>query len=174
MELISWTIYDLKGCHKIFIMPVVEKENLSTQLLRQFLCMRSANKFTIYTCYSLMQCFSPIHNPKQLDDTEVDAVVSGSESLRAGFKVTHTSFFLFSEWHLHNVLQRGEFGWAAEMHHAMLQMSYWATLCLCSLFDVQPSHESIHNITFSFQIKPWVIYTGLCKTFWQLWPNAAN
>lgn len=78
----------------------------------------------------------------------------------------YTRLLFFSEWHLHNVLQRGEFRWAAEMHHALLQMSYWATLCLCSLFDVRFSrHESIHNITFSFQIKPWVMYTVLCKNF---------
>lgn len=58
----------MKVCHKIFIMLVAEKENLSLQLQRQFLCMRFANKFATYTCYSWMQWFSPIHHPNHLDD----------------------------------------------------------------------------------------------------------
>ncbi len=31
-------------------------------------------------------------------------------------------------------------------------------IILCSLFEVQHRHKSIHNITFSFQTKPWMIF----------------
>lgn len=96
MELISSAIYDLKVCHEIFI-KLVEKENLSSQLQRQFLCMRFANNFTIYTCYSWMQWLSPIHHrPEQRDDTQADAVALGA-SERNGFKVTHTSSAVCTE-----------------------------------------------------------------------------
>lgn len=63
MQLISWSFYNLKVCHKKKItMLVVEKQNLSSQLQRQFLCMRFANKFNTYTCYSWMRWFSRIQS----------------------------------------------------------------------------------------------------------------
>ena len=77
---------------------------------------------------------------------------------RNGSRLHRLPFALFTGWHLHSVLQRGELRWAAEMHHTALQMSHWATLYWASLFEVQLRHKSIHNITFSPQIKPRIMF----------------
>lgn len=108
MELISWTIYDLKVYHKIFIMlVVVEKENLPPQLQRKFLCMSFANKFTTHTCYSWMQWFSPIHHPNQLGDTEADAAALGTGATERSGSRLHTLPLLYLLSDIYTMFYKG-------------------------------------------------------------------
>lgn len=132
MELISWTIYDLKMCHKIFIILVVgNKKNIP-------LLNNRGNFYAWDPQTSLAHIPATVGcNDLVLFITPTSWTTRGWTLLGFGtsgcweerFKVTHTSCDLFTDWHLHNVLQRGELRWAAEMHRAVLQMSHWASLC---------------------------------------------
>lgn len=148
----------LKVCHKIFIMLVAEKENLSLQLQRQFLCMRFENKFTTYTCYSWIQWFSPIHHPNHLDDMGVEDVAPGTAAAkRKGLRL----YTLLCSIYWVTFTQCFTKGWA--------EVSYWDASCCasdviqsfvmrCSLFEHQLKHESIGRTSFFFQMKLWTIY----------------
>lgn len=130
MELISWTIYDLKVCHKIFIMLVVEKENVSLLNYRGNLYAWDSQTSLSHLpatvgCDDLVSFIIPT---SWVTRRRMSVALGNGSRGEKWFKVTHTSSALFTEWHLHNVLQRGELRWAAEIHHAVLQMSYWATL----------------------------------------------
>lgn len=119
MEHISWTIYDFKVCHKIFIMLVVEKENLPPQLQRDFfyawdLQTSSSHIPATVGCNDLVPFIIPTSLVTQRRMQQLRRGTGATE--RHGSRL-HT--------HLHNVLQRGELRWAAEMHHAILQLSYW-------------------------------------------------
>lgn len=115
--------------------------------------MRFANKFTTYTCYSWLQWFSPIHYPKQLDDTRGWMALRRGRKPRRETAQGYTHFLCTIYWV--TFTQCLTMGWAEE--------SCWDASCRASdvklsnikvgsQFGVQLRHESIHNITFPFQI----------------------
>lgn len=63
--------------------------------------------------------------------------------------VVNSSFTLFTQWHLRNLLQRHEPRWAAEMHHAAFQMSHWAWLCSTCCLRHSSVMNQYKNITFN-------------------------
>lgn len=152
MELISWTIYDLKVCHKIFIMPVVAKGNVSLQLQRQFLCMSSANMFTAYTCYSWTQWFGPIHHPNQLGDTGVDGVALGMGAVdRNGSRLrTLPPLYLLND--IYTVFYKGV-SWGELLRCIMLRFRRHTELHYAALSFLEHSSDTNQDTTILMPFK---------------------
>lgn len=138
--------YDLKVCHKIFIM-LVEEENLSSQLRRQFLCMRFANNFTIYTCISWMRWFSPIHHRPEATGWRGGV---GDRSHGEKWLQGNTRPALCALSDIYTMFYK-EVSWGELLRCTMVCFR-------CHTVVHYAARSWINNITFSFHIKLWLTF----------------